>query len=49
MIGGLWQRGVKPSARRRVVTDEEARSLYLGGEGGNLGALEGEIRLTATA
>jgi radical SAM superfamily enzyme YgiQ (UPF0313 family) len=31
MVGGLWQRGVDAAARRRVVTDEEARSLYLDG------------------
>jgi radical SAM superfamily enzyme YgiQ (UPF0313 family) len=49
MLGGLWQRGVKPSARRRVVTDEEARTLYLGGGGGTLGALSRDIGLTATA
>ena len=31
MLGGLWQRGVAPAARRRVVTDEEARAVHLGG------------------
>jgi radical SAM superfamily enzyme YgiQ (UPF0313 family) len=31
MVGGLWQRGVSPDARRRVRTDEEARAHYLGG------------------
>jgi radical SAM superfamily enzyme YgiQ (UPF0313 family) len=31
MLGGLWQKGVPPAARRRVVTDEEARAEYLGG------------------
>ena len=31
MVGGLWQRGVSPDARRRVHTDEEARAHYLGG------------------
>jgi radical SAM superfamily enzyme YgiQ (UPF0313 family) len=31
MLGGLWQRSVPPGARRRVVTDEEARAQYLGG------------------
>jgi radical SAM superfamily enzyme YgiQ (UPF0313 family) len=30
MLGGLWQRGVPVAARRRVVTDEEARAHYLG-------------------
>jgi len=30
MLGGLWQRGVAPQARRVVVTDEEARAQYLG-------------------
>jgi radical SAM superfamily enzyme YgiQ (UPF0313 family) len=30
MLGGLWQKGVTPEARRRVVTDEEARAAYLG-------------------
>jgi hypothetical protein len=31
MLGGIWQRSVPPAARRRVVTDEEARAQYLGG------------------
>jgi hypothetical protein len=31
MLGGLWQRRVAPEARRAVVTDEDARALYLGG------------------
>jgi len=31
MLGGLWQRSVPPDARRRVVSDEEARAEYLGG------------------
>jgi hypothetical protein len=31
MLGGLWQRGVPPAARRAVVSDEEARAHYLGG------------------
>jgi radical SAM superfamily enzyme YgiQ (UPF0313 family) len=31
MLGGLWQRGVPPEARRIVQTDEEARAHYLGG------------------
>jgi hypothetical protein len=31
MLGGLWQRGVRPDARRVVVTDEEARAHYGGG------------------
>jgi radical SAM superfamily enzyme YgiQ (UPF0313 family) len=31
MLGGIWQRRVPPSARRRVVSDEEARAFYLGG------------------
>jgi len=31
MLGGLWQKGVTPQARRRVVGDEEARAQYLGG------------------
>jgi radical SAM superfamily enzyme YgiQ (UPF0313 family) len=31
MLGGLWKRGAGPAARRAVVTDEEARALYLGG------------------
>lgn len=31
MLGGLWQRGARPEARRAVVTDEEARAHYLGG------------------
>jgi len=30
MLGGLWQKGVPPAARRRVVADEEARAQYLG-------------------
>ena len=30
MLGGLWQKGVRPEARRRVVGDEEARAEYLG-------------------
>jgi hypothetical protein len=30
MLGGLWQKGVAAEARRRVVTDEEARATYLG-------------------
>jgi radical SAM superfamily enzyme YgiQ (UPF0313 family) len=30
MLGGLWQRGVTPEARRAVLTDEEARAHYLG-------------------
>src|SRR5262249_36812390 len=30
MLGGLWQRGVPTAARRRVVSDEEARAEYLG-------------------
>jgi radical SAM superfamily enzyme YgiQ (UPF0313 family) len=29
MLGGLWQRGVPSGARRRAVTDEDARALYL--------------------
>jgi len=48
MLGGLWQRSVKPSARRRVVTDEEARTLYLGDVPATFGTLD-ETRLTATA
>jgi radical SAM superfamily enzyme YgiQ (UPF0313 family) len=31
MLGGLWQRRAPRDARRRAVTDEEARALYLGG------------------
>jgi hypothetical protein len=31
MLGGLWQKGVAPAARRRVLTDEEARAVHLGG------------------
>jgi radical SAM superfamily enzyme YgiQ (UPF0313 family) len=31
MLGGIWQRSVPSDARRRVVTDEEARAQYLGG------------------
>jgi radical SAM superfamily enzyme YgiQ (UPF0313 family) len=31
MLGGLWQKGVTPAARRRVLTDEEARAVHLGG------------------
>jgi radical SAM superfamily enzyme YgiQ (UPF0313 family) len=31
MLGGIWKRGVGLEARRAVVTDEEARALYLGG------------------
>jgi radical SAM superfamily enzyme YgiQ (UPF0313 family) len=30
MLGGIWQRGVSPAARRLAVTDEEARACYLG-------------------
>ena len=30
MLGGLWQKGVPTEARRRVVSDEEARAEYLG-------------------
>jgi hypothetical protein len=29
MLGGLWQRGVPSGARRQVVSDEDARALYL--------------------
>jgi len=47
MLGGLWQRSVKPSARRQVVTDEEARTLYLGGVPATLGALEEPMTATA--
>ena len=31
MLGGIWQKGVPPAARRRVLTDEEARAVHLGG------------------
>ncbi len=31
MLGGLWQKGVAGDARRRVVSDEEARAEYLAG------------------
>jgi radical SAM superfamily enzyme YgiQ (UPF0313 family) len=30
MLGGLWQRGVNPAARRIALTDEDARAQYLG-------------------
>jgi len=45
MLGGLWKRGAGPAARRRVVTDEEARAEYFGG-----GLISGEgVRLGAPA
>jgi radical SAM superfamily enzyme YgiQ (UPF0313 family) len=31
MLGGIWRKGVPAAARRRVVSDEEARAEYLGG------------------
>jgi len=30
MLGGIWRKGVPAAARRRVVSDEEARAEYLG-------------------
>lgn len=47
MLGGVWQRSVKPSGRRQAITDEEARTLYLGSDLG--GARLGHIELAATA
>src|SRR5262245_1685053 len=45
MLGGLWQKGVRPDARRQVVTDEDARAAYLGG-----GLVTGEgVRLALPA